>query len=99
MPSGFKAAPEFFTRSAGIFTGAADQARSNTLESAIASGASGIEGTKTAASLRHLGARLAHEVETFAAEVEETAQKARASGIDYHDQDENVAAGLRNMAR
>lgn len=90
---------ESFERAAGTFTAASQQARGTSLESSIASGAAGIEGTKTAAALKHLGASLARDVGTFATDVETIAQKSRDTGNDYREVDERIAAEMRRLAR
>lgn len=90
---------EAFDGAASTFTGAADHARGTSLESAIASGAAGIEGTKTASALRRLGAALARDVDSLASDIETMAQKSRETGAAYRDNDENIAAQLRNLAR
>lgn len=79
--------------------GAAGQIRGTSLRSAIASGASGIEGTRIASALERLANLLADDLQSFAADIEHTGILARETGRGYRDIDEQIAGELGRLAR
>lgn len=99
------AEPDIHVPDFGIFDAAASNAETiaaqarehaNSLRTAIASAASGIEGTKTGAALHHLAGRLADEVNQWATSVEQTAPIVRDVGKNYSNTDDNIASGFKH---